>query len=78
MATASRFDSGWLVGSDGCWCNRDVTPTIASAFARALLLILAVANFRHNLVYRAHDRVGSLFRNPMLAILNDNLFPIRG
>jgi hypothetical protein len=41
-------------------------------------LILAVANFRHNLVYRVRDRVGSLFRNPMIAILNDNLFTIRG
>lgn len=44
----------------------------------ARLLILAVANFRHNLVYRVHDCVGSLLRNPMIAILNDNLFPIRG
>jgi hypothetical protein len=44
----------------------------------ALLLILAAANFRDNLVYRVHDRIGSLFRNPMIAILNDNLFPIRG
>jgi|SRR5271166_1148427 len=55
----------------------DFTPAIASAFAQALLLILAVANFRHDLVDRAHDRIRSLFRNSMIAILNDNLFSIR-
>src|SRR5271157_1042043 len=44
----------------------------------ALLLILAVAHLRHDLVHRTHNCLGSLFRNSMIAVLNDNLFPVRG
>ena len=43
-----------------------------------LLLTLAGAHIGHNLMNRTHDGLRSLFRNSMIAILNDNLFPIRG
>ena len=56
----------------------DVTTAIVSVFAGLLLLTLAVANFRYNLVHSSRDRVGSVFRNCVIAVVNDNLFPIRG
>jgi hypothetical protein len=56
----------------------DFATAIVSGFVRLLLLTLAVAHLGHNLVHRTHDGLGSLFRNSVIAILNDNLFPIRG
>ena len=58
--------------------ERRFRNSYGSGFLRLLLLTLAVAHLGHNLVHRSHDGRGSLFRNSVIAILNDNLFPIRG
>jgi len=58
--------------------NGDLSLTIAGAPLAGVLLTLAVTYLHHNVVHRCHDGLGSLFQDSMIAILNHNLFTIRG